>query len=466
MYPKIGPYYLGKTLGTGSFGKVKLGEHEKYKQKTAIKILNKKRIHFLKMNNKIKREIELLKIFIHPHIIRLFEIIYTKSHIFMVTEYINGGELFEYIIQNGRLSEAESRKFFQQMISGIDYCHKKKVVHRDLKPENLLLDSQLNIKIANFGLSNIIRDGNFLETSCGSPNYAAPEVINGKPYLGPEVDVWSCGIILYALLCGSLPFDDENIPNLFKKIKGGIYILPSYLSDLSRDLLAKILTINPLVRISIYGIRNHHWFQIRLPKYLFFFKQKKCKINQKKKKNMNLLNTVSDKIEIGKKILKLAIKKKEYNCITVNYHLITEKIAPFEDIKVDVLNKRRYKKKKKRFIKTNDALVTIKLWSLGEQNFDDCPMEIIREIFRTLETLNWKWITISFFHIILNLPCTVTWPFYLPVEQRGSIFTNSTIGIQLFTTNSHLILDFLRLSGDIISFFNSYIMLSEELKFD
>ena len=277
MNLKIGPYYLGKTLGTGSFGKVKLGEHEKFGQKVAIKILNKKKIHFLNMNNKVKREIKLLKIFVHPHIIRLFEIIYTKSDIFMVTEYIDGGELFEYVVENGRLSEGESRKFFQQMVSGVDYCHKKMVVHRDLKLENLLLDSHLNIKIADFGLSNIIQDGNFLGTSCGSPNYAAPEVINGKPYLGPETDIWSCGIILYALLCGTLPFDDENIPNLFKKIKGGIYILPNYLTDLSRDLIAKILTTNPLIRITINGIQRHFWFQIRLPKYLFFFKKKKNK---------------------------------------------------------------------------------------------------------------------------------------------------------------------------------------------
>lgn len=284
MFLKIGPYFLGKTLGVGSFGKVKLGQHEKCGQKVAVKILNRKKIHYLGMSIKVKREIELLKIFIHPHIIRLFEIIHTKSDIFMVTEYINGGELFDYIIENGRLSEGESRRFFQQMISGIEYCHSKMVVHRDLKPENLLLDSHLNIKIADFGLSNIIQDGIFLKTSCGSPNYAAPEVISGRPYLGPEVDIWSCGIIMYALLCGSLPFDDENIPNLFKKIRGGIYILPGYLTDLSRDLIAKMLITNPLVRISITGIREHWWFKTRLPTYLSFFKIKKILNTREKNK--------------------------------------------------------------------------------------------------------------------------------------------------------------------------------------
>jgi len=155
----------------------------------------------------------------HPHIIRLYEVIDTPSDIFLVNEYVSGGELFDYIVSKGRLSADEARNFFHQIVSGVEYIHFQKIVHRDLKPENLLLDANLNLKIADFGLSNIMRDGDFLRTSCGSPNYAAPEVISGHLYAGPEVDVWSCGVILYALLCGSLPFDDESIPNLFKKIK-------------------------------------------------------------------------------------------------------------------------------------------------------------------------------------------------------------------------------------------------------
>ena len=153
-------------------------------------------------------------------------------------------------------------------MSGVEYCHRNMVVHRDLKPENLLLDAKSNVKIADFGLSNVMRDGHFLKTSCGSPNYAAPEVISGKLYSGPEVDVWSCGVILYALLCGSLPFDDESIPNLFKKIKGGIYNLPSHLSPGSRDLIARMLLVDPLKRITISEIRSHPWFVVHLPRYL------------------------------------------------------------------------------------------------------------------------------------------------------------------------------------------------------
>eukprot|EP01043_Picozoa_sp_COSAG02_P063418 COSAG02_NODE_8986_length_2372_cov_1.330840_2_plen_307_part_00 len=223
---KIGPYALAKTLGVGSFGKVKLGQHDLTGHKVAVKILNRKKIQSLEMDEKVRREIKILKLFMHPHIIRLYEVIDTPTDIFVIMEYVSEGELFDYIVEKGRLSEDDGRKFFQQIISGVDYCHRRMVVHRDLKPENLLLDSDFNVKIADFGLSNMMKDGNFLKTSCGSPNYAAPEVISGKLYAGPEVDVWSCGVILYALLCGSLPFDDEKIPNLFKKIKGGIYSLP------------------------------------------------------------------------------------------------------------------------------------------------------------------------------------------------------------------------------------------------
>ncbi|KAF5748973.1 SNF1-related protein kinase catalytic subunit alpha KIN10-like isoform X1 [Tripterygium wilfordii] len=261
-------YKLGKTLGIGSFGKVKIAEHALTGHKVAIKILNRRKIKNMEMEEKVRREIKILRLFMHPHIIRLYEVIETPSDIYVVMEYVKSGELFDYIVEKGRLQEDEARNFFQQIISGVEYCHRNMVVHRDLKPENLLLDSRCNVKIADFGLSNIMRDGHFLKTSCGSPNYAAPEVISGKLYSGPEVDVWSCGVILYALLCGTLPFDDENIPNLFKKIKGGIYTLPSHLSPGARDLIPRMLVVDPMKRITIPDIRQHPWFQARLPRYL------------------------------------------------------------------------------------------------------------------------------------------------------------------------------------------------------
>jgi 5'-AMP-activated protein kinase catalytic alpha subunit len=205
---------LGKTLGVGSFGKVKLAEHLPTGIKVAVKVLNRRKIRAMDMDEKVLREINILQLFMHPHIVRLYEVVHSPSDIFVVTEYVKAGELFDYIVEKGRLDESEARLYFQQIVGGVEYCHRNMVVHRDLKPENLLLDERHHVKIADFGLSNVMTDGHFLKTSCGSPNYAAPEVIGGRLYSGPEVDVWSCGVILYALLCGSLPFDDESIPNL------------------------------------------------------------------------------------------------------------------------------------------------------------------------------------------------------------------------------------------------------------
>eukprot|EP00802_Teleaulax_amphioxeia_P007362 Tamp_07368.p1 GENE.Tamp_07368~~Tamp_07368.p1 ORF type:complete len:472 (+),score=12.47 Tamp_07368:749-2164(+) len=470
MVLKIGPYCLSQTLGTGSFGKVILGEHKKCGQKVAVKILNRKKIYFMGMNLKVKREIELLKIFIHPHIVRLFEIIHTKSDIFMVTEYINGGELFDFIIENKKLSESESRRFFQQMISGIEYCHSKMIVHRDLKPENLLLDSHLNIKIADFGLSNVIQDGAFLKTSCGSPNYAAPEVISGKPYLGPEVDVWSSGIIMYALLCGSLPFDDENIPNLFKKIKGGIYILPGYLTNLGRDLIAKMLMTNPITRISIKEIREHPWFQIRLPRYLSFRKKEKNDDTRKKiNKNNFGIRMVSKKINFGKKLVKLALQKEDRDFLTVNYQLITEKITPFETIKIQKTYHYRFQKKisekyKKKYRKKYQ-LIKKKSWVLGMKCFEEIPFEIIRELLRSLKTLNWRWYKISYFNLMLNLSYSVSWPYLYSLGENLPIFGSLNIVVQLFLLKSELVLDFCRLGGDMGSFLNSFLILTDEINF-
>lgn len=185
----------------------------------------------------------------------------------MVLEYA-GGELFDYIVQHGKMKEAEARRFFQQMLCAVEYCHRHKIVHRDLKPENLLLDENLNVKIADFGLSNIMTDGNFLKTSCGSPNYAAPEVIGGKLYAGPEVDVWSCGVILYVLLVGRLPFDDEHIPSLFAKIARGTYVVPTWMSSGAAALIKKMLVVNPVQRASIEDIRQDPWFMTDLPTYL------------------------------------------------------------------------------------------------------------------------------------------------------------------------------------------------------
>uniref|UniRef100_A0A8C8IN00 Acetyl-CoA carboxylase kinase n=1 Tax=Oncorhynchus tshawytscha TaxID=74940 RepID=A0A8C8IN00_ONCTS len=276
---KIGHYLLGDTLGVGTFGKVKIGEHQLTGHKVAVKILNRQKIRSLDVVGKIKREIQNLKLFRHPHIIKLYQVISTPTDFFMVMEYVSGGELFDYICKHGRViyeivfvtsvEDKEARRLFQQIISGVDYCHRHMVVHRDLKPENVLLDHSKNAKIADFGLSNMMSDGEFLRTSCGSPNYAAPEVISGRLYAGPEVDIWSCGVILYALLCGTLPFDDEHVPTLFKKIRGGVFYMPEYLTRPVASLLLLMLQVDPLKRATIKDIREHEWFKQDLPGYLF-----------------------------------------------------------------------------------------------------------------------------------------------------------------------------------------------------
>ncbi|KAK6590330.1 hypothetical protein RS030_162538 [Cryptosporidium xiaoi] len=265
---KIGNYRIGQTLGIGSFGKVKLGIHEPTERKVAVKIMNKEKMKSLNMYDKSKKEIGILKSIIHPHIIRLYEVLDTPTDIYMIMEYVKGGELFDYILQKGRLSEDESRRLFQQLISGMEYCYLNGICHRDLKPENILLDDKFNIKIGDFGLSTYIKEGDFLITSCGSPNYAAPEVVSGKAYSGPEIDIWSCGVILYVLLCGALPFDDENVTYLFNKIRHGIFSIPGHVSDSGKSLILKMLTVDPSLRITYKEIRYHLWFRHNLPFYL------------------------------------------------------------------------------------------------------------------------------------------------------------------------------------------------------
>mmetsp|Transcript_6363 Transcript_6363/g.12098 ORF Transcript_6363/g.12098 Transcript_6363/m.12098 type:complete len:496 (+) Transcript_6363:583-2070(+) len=314
-------YRMGKTLGIGSFGKVKVAEHVLTGHKVAIKILNRRKIKAMDMEEKVRREIKILRLFMHPHIIRLYEVVETPTDIFVVMEYVKSGELFDYIVEKGRLGEAEVLRFFQQILAGVEYAHRNMVVHRDLKPENLLLDSRLNVKIADFGLSNVMRDGHFLKTSCGSPNYAAPEVISGRLYAGPEVDVWSCGVILYALLCGSLPFDDENIPNLFKKIKGAIYTLPSHLSAGARDLIPRMLYVDPLKRITIPEIRQHSWFSTHLPRYLSV--PPPDTITQAQRVDPDTLEAVV-KTGFDRQMVIDSLRQRLHNKATVAYYLILD----------------------------------------------------------------------------------------------------------------------------------------------
>ncbi|KAK4743976.1 hypothetical protein SAY87_010288 [Trapa incisa] len=410
-------YKLGKTLGIGSFGKVKVAEHVLTGHKVAVKILNRRKIKNMEMEEKVRREIKILRLFMHPHIIRLYEVIETPSDIYVVMEYVKSGELFDYIVEKGRLQEDEARNFFQQIVSGVEYCHRNMVVHRDLKPENLLLDSKCNVKIADFGLSNIMRDGHFLKTSCGSPNYAAPEVISGKLYAGPEVDVWSCGVILYALLCGTLPFDDENIPNLFKKIKCGIYTLPSHLSPGSRDLIPRMLIVDPMKRITIPEIRQHPWFQAHLPRYLAV--PPPDTMQQAKKIDEDILQEVV-KRGFDRNQLIESLRNRIQNEATVAYYLLLDNRfrissgylgAEFQESKEynrALQNEMTAPAASYRYLggggymdyqgKSTAYFAAEKKWALGLQSRAQ-PREIMTEVLKALQGLNVGWKKIGHYNM-------------------------------------------------------------------
>lgn len=262
MAHKVGPYVLGKTLGVGSTGRVKLGTHVETNQTVAVKIISKEWLASkASLSKKIEREITLMKLIRHPNVMMLYDVYESDMELYLVLEFVEGGELFEYLVKRGRLPEKEALIFFQQIINGLDYCHKHMICHRDLKPENLLLDANFNVKIADFGMATIQQEGKRLETSCGSPHYASPEIIKGVKYDGGAADIWSCGVILYALLTGNLPFDDENIRKLLQKVKSGLYFMPSSLSEDSQDLIRRMLVVDPEKRITMEEIKNHKWFK-------------------------------------------------------------------------------------------------------------------------------------------------------------------------------------------------------------
>ncbi|KAF9965765.1 hypothetical protein BGZ70_004151 [Mortierella alpina] len=245
-----------------SAGCVKLAHHRKTTEQVAIKIISKASLaNRAAVNRGIEREIAIMKLINHPHVIRLYDVYETEKELFLIMEYVSGGELFEYLVNKGRLDEAEALRFFQQIIVGLAFCHKRKICHRDLKPENLLLDNRMNVKIADFGMASLQKSGRLLETSCGSPHYASPEVVTGMKYDGSSSDIWSCGIILYALLTGHLPFDDENIRQLLSKVKSGKFYMPTDISAGARDLISRMLMVNPKRRITMQGVIMHPWFR-------------------------------------------------------------------------------------------------------------------------------------------------------------------------------------------------------------
>jgi len=415
---KIGHYILGETLGIGTFGKVKVGFHQLTGHKVAVKILNRQKIKNLDVVGKIRREIQNLKLFRHPHIIKLYQVISTPTDIFMVMEYVSGGELFDYIVKHGKLKEEDARRFFQQIISGVDYCHRHNVVHRDLKPENLLLDQALNVKIADFGLSNMMTDGEFLRTSCGSPNYAAPEVISGKLYAGPEVDIWSCGVVLYALLCGTLPFDDEHVTTLFRKIKSGVFPIPDYLNKSVVSLLCHMLQTDPMKRATVEDIRKHEWFTKDCPKYLF-----PDRVTDTSIVDTDAIAEVSQKFGVEEQEIHSALLSDDpHNQLVIAYNLIIDnkriQTAKEEDDFKEFfsgspssLGQETIRPHPERIMAPlRDKPVTPNLkthrgapikrskWHLGIRS-QSKPHDIMSEVYRAMKTLDFEWKVINPYHV-------------------------------------------------------------------
>ncbi|XP_072974982.1 CBL-interacting protein kinase 1-like [Typha angustifolia] len=261
---RVGEYAIGRTLGEGTFGKVKAARRVDTGGCFAIKIIERSRIVDRKTHDQIKREIATLKLLRHPNVVRLYEVLASKTKIYMVLEQVTGGELFDKIELKGRLSEPEGRRLFQQLMDAVSYCHDKGVFHRDLKPENVLVDANGKIKISDFGLSALPQQfGNdgLLHTTCGSPNYVAPEVLANRGYDGAKSDIWSCGVILYVILTGCFPFDDKNLAVLYLKILKGELQIPRWLSPGAQNIIKKILDPNPQTRINMAQIKEDYWFK-------------------------------------------------------------------------------------------------------------------------------------------------------------------------------------------------------------
>ncbi|KRZ96675.1 Serine/threonine kinase SAD-1 [Trichinella sp. T8] len=258
IYQFVGPYRLEKTLGKGQTGLVKLGTHYASGRKVAIKIVRKEKLSESVLI-KVEREIAVMKLIDHPYILRLYDVYENQKFLYLILEYVSGGELFDYLVRKGRLPIKEAKKIFRQIVCALDYCHAQNICHRDLKPENLLLDERNNIKIADFGMASLQVEGSMLETSCGSPHYACPEVIRGEKYDGKKADVWSCGVILYALLVGALPFDDDNLRHLLEKVKRGVFHIPHFVPPDCQSLLRGMIEVNVAKRMSLDDVFRHPW---------------------------------------------------------------------------------------------------------------------------------------------------------------------------------------------------------------
>ncbi|OSX61070.1 hypothetical protein POSPLADRAFT_1146716, partial [Postia placenta MAD-698-R-SB12] len=278
----VGPWVIGECVGKGASGHVKIAKHRRTGQLAAVKILplhpfatSRASLAAQAKSDKqrlgIDREITMMKLMNHPNIMRIYDVYEGEKELYLILEYVEGGELFDFLVNRGKLAPPEALAYFKQIIYGLNYAHTFSIIHRDLKPENILIHS-LNpplIKIADWGMAAFAPPSLQLETSCGSPHYASPEIVNGHKYTGTATDIWSCGVILFALLTGRLPFDDKNVRTLLNKVKVGKYEMPAYIDPLARDLLTRMLVVDVSRRISMTDILAHPWLQGATPGIIY-----------------------------------------------------------------------------------------------------------------------------------------------------------------------------------------------------
>ena len=346
----VGNYAIGHVLGEGSFGKVRLGTHVITGENVAVKILEKSRVVEAADVQRVAREIKILKRNNHRNIIQLFEVLDAPNAIYLIMENANAGEMFSYIVKHKRVAESQACTFFHQIIDGADYLHSMEVTHRDLKPENLLLQTSRKfgyiVKIVDFGLSNTHDGGRLLQTACGSPCYAAPEMIAGKRYCGPKADIWSMGVILYALVCGYLPFEHQNTSVLYKKIMTGSYSTPKWMSRDVADLICRILNTDPEGRYSIPDIRRHPWYAYveiqKIPVHVHGVSFGVTRGTDAWEKTLPKISLDKRVLTQMKELLKLSpqfvadnLAAGAHNNVTTTYHLLVQKLFRLADFKTD-----------------------------------------------------------------------------------------------------------------------------------
>lgn len=445
-------YKLDKNLGFGAFAKVKLAIHKLTRLKVAIKILNRQLLDSREAD-RVRTEISIMQQLFHPHVIRLFEVIDTPSKVYVIMEYASSGDLYDYIVQRGRLREDEARHFFQQIISGVEHCHNNLVVHRDLKPENLLLDSERNIKIADFGLGNIMRDGHFLKTSCGSPSYAAPEVLSRKLYAGPEVDVWSCGVILYALLCARLPFDHDNMSIFYSNIKNGVYRMPGHWSDDVRDLISRIFVVDPLRRITIPEIRNHPWFNQNLP--LYIDKPLPIISNNAEKVDVDVLKNMAN-VGFNPREVVISLQNRLQTEATVTYFMLLHASSQshVHQIQSAIKDLQIQEERAYHVPSQSASLSHVSNWAIGFQSLVS-PSDTMLRVLRVFHNLNVKWKKIGHYNVkcLWSPPPSTRLRLNIPTATSAESCVDAIkFELQLYKASEFYVVDLQQLSGTPFTF--------------